>query len=87
MQLSQTVLARQARVARPVYALSSRSAYMGTRIQRNKALGEFNERQTALQGLEGPARGGGGAGQPAGGWRRPTCLHLVVEQCQPPLLV
>ncbi|KAL4423263.1 hypothetical protein ABPG77_004532 [Micractinium sp. CCAP 211/92] len=39
MQLSQTVVARQARFARPFCASSSRSAYLGTRIQLSKTLG------------------------------------------------
>ncbi|KAL4436743.1 hypothetical protein ABPG75_003882 [Micractinium tetrahymenae] len=39
MQLSQPVVARQARVARPVRAFSAGSAYLGTRIQRSKTLG------------------------------------------------
>lgn len=44
MQLSQPVVARQARVTRPFCTSSSRSAYLGTRIQLSKALGELNKR-------------------------------------------
>ncbi len=53
MQLSQTVVARQARFARPFCASSSRSAYLGTRIQLSKTLGELSNRRTAPQGCEG----------------------------------